>query len=285
MRILISVDFEGASGIVSEKQTGFPKRLYSDPEQSEGYLEGRRWLTGDVNAAVEGAREAGATSFVMHDSHGLDYRNVLLEELDPAVEAVRGQPVIFYETDLVDKSFDAAFLIAMHARAGQPGIISHVLSWPLIQGVRINGRPVGESEITAALAGSQGIPTVLITGDDLVCAEMQVATNQQIETAVVKYSLSRYAARCLPLSAARERIRQAACRAVERIREIRPFGYEPPISIAVDWRERQVASYVSWIPQVTYDGVCTTTFTAVDFLSVYKALLAMFWVAGSGSTP
>ena len=194
-------------------------------------------------------------------------------------------PITFFEYEDLDDSYGAAFLIAMHARAGQPGVLSHVLDWPLVREVRINGEPVGESQLTAALAGHFGVPTVLITGDDVVCAEMKAWTGGQIETAVVKKALSRYAARCLPLTAARQCIREAAYRATKRAAEIRPSRYEPPISLEVDFGDRQVAWYVSWMPQVTYDGDSTVAFISGDFLNVYKTLLAMFWIATSSLNP
>jgi D-amino peptidase len=285
MKILISADIEGASGIAADRETGCPRHPVGDPEATPDYLTARHWLTGDVNAAVEGAIEAGATTFVLHDSHGLDYRNVVLDELHPAVEVVRGMPIIFYEYDDLDRSYDAAFLIAMHARAGQPGVLSHVLDWPSLREVRINGQPVGESQLTAALAGVFGIPTVLITGDDVVCAEMAAWSGGQIETAVVKKSLSRYATRCLSLATARERIRQAAYRAVQRIGQVVPSRFEPPIVLEVDFNDRQVARYVSWMPQVEYNGDATIAYRSDDFLSVYKVLLAAFWIASSRLNP
>jgi D-amino peptidase len=285
VRIIISVDMEGASGIVTGSETGYPRRRLDNPEAALDYLTGRKWLTGDVNAAVEGAIEAGATSFVLHDSHGDDYRNVILDDLNPAVEVVRGAPITLFEYEDLDRTYDAAFLIAMHARAGQPAILSHVFSWPLMREVRINGLPVGESQLSAALAGCFGIPTVLITGDDVACEEMKACTNGQIETAVVKHSLSRYAAHCLPLATARDRIRQAAHRAIERIGEIAPYRFEPPIALEVDFNDRQIAGYVSWMPEVVSNGDCTVSFTSDDFLSAFKALLAMFWIATSRLSP
>jgi D-amino peptidase len=285
MKILISADIEGASGVIGGRECGYPSRPVGDSQATPDYRAARRWLTGDVNAAVEGAIEVGASTFVLHDSHGLDYRNVDLDDLHPAVEVIRGMPIIFYEYEDLDASYTAAFLIAMHSRAGQGGAHSHVLSWPLLREVRINGRPVGESEITAALAGYFGIPTVLITGDDVVCEEMSAWTNGQIETAVVKHALSRYAVRTLPLATARERIRQAARRAVERVGEITPSRFEPPITLELDLSNRQIAWYISWMPQVKYDGDCTVSYTGDDFLSVYTALLAMFWVATSELNP
>jgi D-amino peptidase len=281
MKIVISVDMEGASGIVTGIETGYPRHPVENPESEQAYQTGRKWLTGDVNAAIEGALEAGATSFVLHDSHGADYRNVIFDDLPPVVEIVRGTPITFFEYEDLDSSYDAAFLIAMHARAGQPAIISHVLDWPLLREVRINGMPVGESPLSAALAGYYGIPTVLITGDDKACEEMKACMGGEIETAVVKYSLSRYAARCLPLEIARDRIRQAAYRAVKRVGEIAPFHFEAPITLEVDFNDRQVAWYASWMPETKCNGDCTVSFTGDDFLSVFKALLAMFWLASS----
>jgi D-amino peptidase len=285
MKILISVDMEGASGIASFRETGYPRVPLSDPQASPDYLTGRKWLTGDVNAAVEGAIEAGATSFVVHDSHGGNMRNLNLDDLHPSVETVRGMPITLYEYEDLDDSYDAAFLIAMHARAGEPGFISHVFDWPLLREVRINGQPVGESEISAALASHFGIPTVLITGDDLVCAAMDEWTDGQIETAVVKKSFSRYAVRCLPLDRARQEIREAARRSLQRLADIEPRGFEAPIKLEVDINDRQIAGYVAWMPGIQYDGNSTVSYTGENFLEVYKALLAMFWIAESKLNP
>lgn len=280
MRIVISADIEGVSGVASLKETG--------TEGAGGpadYQMAQRWLTGDVNAAVEGAMEAGAASFVLHESHGLDLRNVLLDDLHPAVEVVRGRPIIFYEEADLGRGYDGAFLIGMHARAGESAILSHVLSWPLLRDVRVNGQPVGEAELTISLAASYGIPTVLITGDDRVCLDVQRWSGGQIEAAVVKYSLSRYAARCLPLIEARERIRQAAQRAVERLKSARPVGFTPPITLEVELVEREIARSVAWMPELGYDGDRTVRYVGESFRQVYRVLLAIFWVATSRMNP
>jgi D-amino peptidase len=285
MKVLISVDLEGASGIVTARECGYPEKPIGDPEATPDYLNARSLLTGDVNAAVEGAIKAGAAEFVLHDSHGLNYRNINLNDLHPSVEVISGMPIIFYEYEDLNNSYDAAFMIAMHARAGQAGIISHVLEWPLIREVRINGLPVGESQLTAAIAGINNIPTVLITGDDVVCNEIKDWTRGEIETAIVKKSLSRYCARCLPLDVARERIRQAAFRAIQRVGEIKPSRFEPPITLEVEFNDRQIAWYVSWMPETKYNGDRTVSYTHENYLSVYKSLLAMFWIANSKLSP
>lgn len=278
MRILISADIEGASGIASARECG-------GPLAAADYERARRWLTADVNAAVEGAMEAGATAFVVHDSHGPDGSNILLDELHPAAEVVRGRPIVFYQEADLARGYDGAFMVAMHSRAGESAILSHVLDWPLVREVRLNGRPVGEAELTVALAGAYGIPTVLITGDDRVCLDIQRWSAGQIEAAVVKYSLSREAARCLSLIEAQERIRQAARRAVERLRQAQPFVLPPPIALEVEFGERETARSVAWMPQVGYDGDRTIRYVDGDMRRVYRALLAAYWVATSRLNP
>ncbi len=273
MRVVISVDNEGISGIVSGKEVN---------PGGPDYNVIQHYITGDVNAAISGAVEAGAESIVVHDSHGLDFRNVLLEDLNPLAELIRGQPVIFFEG--LDESFDACFLIGYHARSGQPGILSHVLNGYRLRDVRINGQSVGEGQISAALAGHYGIPTVLVTGDDLVCKDMKNSLGD-METAIVKYSLSRYAARCLPLSKARGLIKDAAKRSLDRLSDFDPFTYDPPIRLEVDWDTHQTASYVAMMPQVKHEGLMRTSYTTDNFPAIYRTLLAMFFIATSELTP
>ncbi len=285
MRIAISADIEGVSGLVTDREMGYPRQFNGNPTTSPDYLKACRWLTEDINAAVAGAKEAGATSFVVHDSHGTNLRNINVDDLDPDVAFVAGRPVIFYEAEDLQSGFDGTFLVGMHARAGQKGVLSHILDWPLLQEVRINGLPVGESQVTAALAGYYQIPTLLITGDDVICNEVKEWAGGQIETAVVKYAFSRYAARCLPLKQARQVICEAAYRAVKRIQDTPPSTFQTPSRLEVVLQDREVARYVSWMPEVEYDGNCTVAYTSNDFLRVYKTLCAMFWIATSQINP
>ncbi len=269
MRILISADLEGATGVVSLKETG-------DASQAA-----RRWLTGDVNAAVEGAMEAGATSFVLHDGHRLGQGTVLLDELHPAVEVVCGRPIILCEETDLARGYDGAFMIGMHARPGTPAVCCHFLIYPLVREVRLNGQPVGEAELTALLAGAYGIPTLLVTGDDRVCLDVQRWSGGKIEAAVVKYALSRDTARCLPLIEARERIRVAARQAVEHLAKARIFAPTSAPDLELELDEREAARRVAWMPQVGYDGERTLRYSDRDFRQIYRTLLAMLAIATS----
>lgn len=270
MRILISTDLEGASGVVS-----------LDPADAGAYLAARRWLTGDVNAAVEGAMEVGPVSFVVHEAHWLAGETLLLDELHPAAEVVRGHSIVFLEEADLARGYDGLFLIGVHGRAGQAALQGHCLLPGVVAEVRLNGQPAGEPELAAALAGAYGIPTLLVTGDDRVCLDVQRWSGGKIEAGVVKYALSRDVARCLPLIEARERIRSAARQAVERAAKARAFVPATPTSLEVEFQEREVARRVAWMPQLGYDGDRTVRYTSSDYRQVHRALLAMLAIATS----
>jgi len=271
MRILILASLEGASGVRGPVEADW---------DTNDYLQARRWLTGDINAAVEGAMAAGATAFVVHDCCGLGHGNVLLDELHPAVEVIRRRPAILYEEADLARSYEGAFLIGMPSWGG-PGISGFL---GLGMQVRLNGRPVGESEIAVALAAAYSIPTLLITGDDRVCLNLQRWSGSQIEAAIVKYSLSRSAVRCLPLIEAQERIRLAAQRAVEGRDRSQLLVLPAPLTLEIELG-REAARALSWLPQVGHDGERTVRYTDNDFRRIYRVLLAMLWMATSRLNP
>jgi D-amino peptidase len=211
MRIYLSVDMEGISGVT---------RWADVVARGQDYQQARRWMTLDVNAAVEGARAGGATEIVVEENHGTEMLcNLLLDEIDPEVDVVRGQPRGGATTMwALDGSFDAVFLVGHHASASDyPGICAHTISYTHYKDVRLEGMPVGEGEMFALAAAQAGVPTALIAGDDVVVARMQKLC-PTIETAVVKRAVSREAGVILPPVRARRVIREAARRAVERAR-------------------------------------------------------------------
>lgn len=231
MRIYLSVDMEGISGVT---------RWADVVARGQDYQTARRWMTGDVNAAIAGARSAGATEIVVEENHGTEMLcNLLLDEIDPDVDVVRGQPRGGATTMwALDDSFDAVFLVGHHASSGDyPGICAHTISYSHYKDVRMDGRSLSEGEMFALAAAQHGVPTALIAGDDVVCGIMQKLC-PTIETAVVKRAISRESARIVPPARARGIIRDAAARAVERVRERVVDAPEPrpPFAIVVELR-------------------------------------------------
>src|SRR3990172_5964126 len=153
----ISVDMEGITGAVSPEQLG--------PEGFE-YQRFREFMTADALAAIEGAREGGATAFVVADSHG-NMQNLLIDRFPPDVTIIRGGNRPLSMVEGMDSSFTAAMFIGYHSATTNPrGVRAHTMSSATFAGVYLNGRAMAESGMNAALAGAAGVPVVLLSGDD-----------------------------------------------------------------------------------------------------------------------
>ena len=145
MRVYISVDMEGIAGVVHWADTKL---------EGVEYERARRWMTGEANAAIEGALAAGATEVVVNDSHG-HMRNLLVEELHTEAWLVRGSPKPYCMLEGLEPGFDAVFLVGYHALAGTGGgVLNHSFSGSAIAAMRLNGLLVGEVGFNAALAFS-----------------------------------------------------------------------------------------------------------------------------------
>jgi D-amino peptidase len=279
MRIFISVDMEGVSGVT---------RWEDVVTQGQDYQRARSWMTADVNAAVEGARAAGATEFVVEENHGVEALcNLVLDEIDPQVEVVRGQPRGGATTmAALDDSFDAIFLVGHHAKVGDyPGICAHTISYGEYRDVRLAGQSVSEGEMFATVAAQFGVPTALITGDDIVAAELQRVC-PGIETAVVKRALSRTAGAIVPPARARRIIVAAAQRAVERVRagEIAPPEFEPPFAMEVELNsplsDAAREAFTLRFPEFQLVGDRTVAFSQADMHRAYRMAVIVQFIAG-----
>src|ERR671938_1193750 len=166
VKVFIVSDMEGVAGIVKWAQTTGGEKLYD---------EGRVLYTEEINAAVRGAKAAGATEIVVMDCHGAggdwSFNSLVPELLDPDCEFVVQQEWTEY-TEFLEARCDAALFVGMHAMAGtRHGVLNHTVSGQVWQNLWFNGTLVGETGINAALCGQWGCPVVLVTGDDAVCRE------------------------------------------------------------------------------------------------------------------
>src|SRR5256714_10940083 len=206
-----------------------------------------RLMTAETNAAVAGARRAGATRFVVNDSPG-DMRNFLLDEVDDGVEVITGADKPLSMGAGLDGTFEVAFFVGYHASAGtERAIMDHTYGGRTIYAVRINGREQSEATLNAALAGTFGVRTGLITGDRATI-DQAVVDLAGIEAVVVKEALGRQAARSLhPLEACR-RIEEGAFRAYAQQAQ-RPL-YRPngPFLLQVEWMNASMADLSSELP-------------------------------------
>jgi len=267
MKVYISCDMEGISGVVNPNQVG---------ENREEYNRFRKLMTLEVNAAIEGAIEGGATEILVNDAHG-SMDNILVEEIHPKAQLVSGSPKHLEMMEGIDGGFDLAFFIGYHSRAGTwAGVMDHTYMGRIVFNVYLNGMLIGELGLNAALAGHFGVPVGLVTGDDKVVEEAHKFLGE-IQTVVVKEAVGRYAARCLPPAEARERIKKAAYEALKQGGKL--FRLEGPFTIRVEFINSAYADLAELIPEAKRLDGRTVEFSHPDYLTVYKAFRAMIGLA------
>jgi D-amino peptidase len=162
VKVFISFDMEGVAGIVDWSQCRAP---------GQHYEEGRRLLLGEVNAAIDGALDGGATEIVCNDSHGTMF-NLDPAELHGRAAYVAGRHKPMYMMEGLDGSFDAVFLVGYHGSiSGEGAVLSHTYNPQVISHAELNQTRVGESGINALAALAHGVPVALVTGDQHTTAE------------------------------------------------------------------------------------------------------------------
>lgn len=270
MKLLISVDMEGISGIVHSSET--------TPERYD-YQRGRELMTADANAVIAGVLDADPTADVLvADAHGT-FRNLLPEQLDRRARLVRGKPRPLNMLAGLDEETDAALFVGYHVRAGEgPGVLAHTMNGEILD-VRVAGRSLGEIGLNAAMAGHLGVPVVLLSGDDAACAELNGLVPAAV-TVPVKEALGMAAAVTLHPEEARDRLRRAAADAVSRRAEIPPLALTGPLDVEVDLASPHTIDLATLVPGVSRaGGARTVTFTAPDYATAYRLILLLAQLA------
>lgn len=269
MKVLISVDMEGISGIVHPAET--------NPERYD-YERGRALMTAEANAVIAGVLDAEPAAEVwVADAHG-PFRNLLPEELDRRARLVRGNPP-HGDARGLDERTDAVMFVGYHARAGGgPAVLAHTMSDAVLD-VRVGGRSLGEIGLNAAMAGHAGVPVVLLSGDDTACAELGELVPSAV-TVAVKQALGQAAAVALHPEEARERLRRAAAVAVEQRARVTPLALTGPLEVEIDLYGPYMVDLATLVPGVSRaEGGRTVTFTAADFAEAYRLVLLLVQLA------
>ena len=269
MKVFISADMEGISGLVDQEDTTIGGREYE---------RARRLMTAEVNAAVAGAFEAGATQVLVNDSHS-KMRNLIVEELDPRIEVIQGAVKRGCMMEGLNESFDAVFFLGYHSKAGNPfGVMNHTMWSRGFQNLLLNGEPAGEIAVNAAYAGQMGVPVALVTGDQTAVEEAKELLGD-IESATVKQALGRFTARLSHPNTAQENVRQAARRALERVKDFKPYVVESPARMGIEFTSSAMADVCSWIPTVDKISPRSVQFEFNDWREGMGLMLALMWLA------
>jgi D-amino peptidase len=270
VRVFLSCDMEGIAGIVDWAQCR---------PGGHGYEAGCALMLAEVNAAIEGAMEGGATEVLVNDSHGG------MSNLDPAALAgsaryLSGRHKPGYMMEGLDGSFEAVFFVGYHGSiSGAPSTLSHTYNPEVISGARLTDRLVGESGINALAALACAVPIALISGDSVTLEEAQWFAPDCVGVAT-KDSVTRFAASNLHPDVAREHVRDGAKMAVERVRAggIGLPRLAPPYRLVVDVQTADMAEVATWVKGVERSDVRSVEIVAEDPAAVYRAFVALTYI-------
>ncbi|MEM6649452.1 MAG: M55 family metallopeptidase [Pseudomonadota bacterium] len=256
MRIFISIDIEGVAGVTGTSHT---------VPGGHGYTQACQWMTAEVAAAVEGARAAGATDFIIADGHG-GADNLDLDALPSDVEIVRSWPRPMAMMQGVDENCDIAFCLGYHTGGHEvDGVLSHTFRGMQISYVKINDQMASELTVNAAIAGHYGVPVLLVSGDKATCHHAETLLGTHIATAQVKKEYSRLSARTLTPSAACRLIQQKAEQAIKN-RSDDDFRLSGPLHIQMGLKHHWTAELLSYLPFITRISAYEIEFEAKDII-------------------
>lgn len=261
-KIFISVDMEGIAGVVQPAQLG--------PDGFE-YQRAREWMTGEVNAAIEGARSAGPAEIIVCDSHG-NGQSLLIDKVPEDVRIVRGFPRPLEMMQGVDESFAAAVFIGYHASEWTANAVrSHTISSARLLGVRLNGMEVSEGIYNAAVAGHFGVPVAFISGDRLAVTQLQKIV-PGVEGAIVKEPYGYHSALTVTPGRSQALIRDGVARAIAKVGSLQPYRVRAPIDLEVGFKLTIDAERASFVPGLSRPDAHTVKGTFPDIIQITKLL-------------
>lgn len=270
MKILISSDLEGVSGVIH------PDQLYGDSTLYKEAL--MRWAQ-ELNAIISGLKESGAEHIVINDSHG-HMRNLNNSMLQNAT-VVSGWQRPFSMVSAVDSEYNACFFHGYHAMAGSKSTLSHTYRPGIIKEVYLNKVLVGETGLNAALCGFYNVPVVFVSGDEEVCIEAQNLLGNQINAVQTKKGLSRYSAMSYPFETTLKNLKAGAIKSIKEKDKWKVYKITSPCTISVTFTEPNHADACELIPNVKRVNNTQVEFTAQLYPILFKCFLAMATLAAS----
>lgn len=260
MKVHITADMEGIAVICHDEQ--------ADYKQSD-YPRMREIMTGEVQAAIEGAKEAGAEEILVCDAHDTG-RNLLVEKLDAEVEVIEGSAYDLGMMSGISRDFDASMQVGYHSmRHTHAGVLGHTYTYNVAE-LRFNGVVIGESGLSAAIAGHFGVPLVFVSGDAHAVRQARALVKNLVGVPT-KEGVGLYGVRTLTPEKARRLIRKGAREALSRVGEIEPLVVRKPVAMEVELERPLMAEYCSRIPMVKRKDVKTVSYRAADVVDAFRA--------------
>lgn len=271
MNVFISADIEGICGVMAQTHWS---------SDGADYKRACGWMVEEVNAAVEGAVEAGAKRIVVKDSHGPG-TNIELERLHSAAELISGWGALRSMVEGVDQTFDLVFLIGYHARATTAGgTLAHTWS-SNVMALEIDGKPLGETGWSAVFAGHFGVPVAMVTGDDKLVAQVKEELPPGVYTVMTKTGWGPNAALMRPIQQVRDDIRRTAAKAVLDAKSIAPFKPSFPATLRIRFRNWEGLHACEAVPHVKRVDAQTFECRVTDAIEAQKYFATLHRLATS----
>jgi D-amino peptidase len=265
VKVYISSDMEGTAGVVDWDQ------CVAGGAQYPYYTE---LLTGEINAAIEGAMQAGATEFLVNDAHS-KMANLKPDALAGRAGYLSGRYKPMYMMQGLDASFDAIFLVSYHGSMGSRGsVLSHTYFPLAFAEVTVNGVVAGEAGINSLVSAAYQVPIVLVTGDATTAEETERFC-PGIKAAVVKKSVSRFSAESLHPATARDLIRERARSAIEDLPAARQTAVSLPATLGISFRSSDYCELACRIAGVERTGDLSASITGDDPLRIYQTFITV----------
>jgi D-amino peptidase len=260
-RVYLLVDMEGMGSAVKSPEViaGNEGPAYRDRTGPDYWDHYRAMLTAETNAAIEGARQGGAEAFVVNEGHGGNrFANLLPWALDQEAILIRGYPRPMVMSTGIDSSFSTMMMLAMHASSARRGVMAHNYAFAQFT---VNGKALNEVGINALVAGEQGVPVSLVSGDDELEHEVRDILGTGPVYVRVKTALGGAAAMTWSPTVVQRMLAEGAREAVRRTRagEIRPFTLEKPYRVEFALRRSYADSLVADVDRVVAEWGGTKT--------------------------
>ncbi|UQD52163.1 aminopeptidase [Bacillus methanolicus] len=264
MKLYISVDMEGITGLIDHTQVDSSKHNYD---------RSRLIMTEEANHVITAAFENGCSEVVVNDSHS-KMNNLLIEKLHPETQLITGDVKPFSMVQGLDDSFSGAIFVGYHARASMKGVMTH----SMIFGVRhmyINDVAIGELGFNAYVAGYYGVPVIMVAGDDQTALEAErIIPN--VTTAVVKEAISRSSAKSLTPAKAGQLLKEKTVLALQNRESVKPLTPPDNPLLRIEFANYGQAEWANLMPGTEIEpGTTIVRYQAKNILEAYQAMLVM----------
>jgi len=259
MKVFISADMEGITSTVKWEECDANDKFYADYQQQ---------MTNEVVAACEGAIAAGATEILIKDAHN-SATNIDITKLPECAKLIRGWSGHPYSmVQGVDSTFDAAMFIGYHSAAGKDGnALSHTMSLSPLN-IKINGEYASEFTLYSYAAAYEGVPTVFLSGDKMLC-EDGGKLHPKLCTVAVKEG-SGASAICLSTKKSLGLIREGAEKALRQDLEQAKITLPEDFKVEICFKEHTYGNKMSYYPGMKKLDSNTLGFETKDFFEVLR---------------